>query len=77
MGIFTKGGALADSAQKEGLQKIWIQASKYLDDTFPGFREVNKDIEVANALGKAIGLKEAQDSVRNLLTFTNLGMGGL
>lgn len=77
MGIFTKGGALADSAQKEGLQKIWIQASKYLDDTFPWFREVNKDIEVANALGKAIWLKEAQDSVRNLLTFTNLGMGGL
>lgn len=77
MGIFTKGGALADSAQKEGLQKIWINSSKYLDETFPWFREINKDIEVANALGKAIGLKEAQDSVRNLLTFTNLGMGGL
>ncbi len=77
MGIFTKSGALADSAQKEGLQKIWIQASKYLDDTFPWFREINKDIEVANALGKAIWLKEAQDSVRNLLTLTNLWMGGI
>lgn len=77
MGIFTKWGALADSAQKEWLQKIWINSSKYLDETFPWFRELNKDIEVANALWKAIGLKEAQDSVRNLLTLTNLGMGWL
>lgn len=27
-------------------------------------------------MGKAMGLKEAQDNVRQLMTLTNLGMGG-
>jgi len=73
MGIFTKSGALADSAQKEGLQRIWIEASKYLDEAFPWFRSINKDIEVAMALRKAIGLKEAQDLARKYWNLVNLG----
>lgn len=77
MQIFTKLWDFADSASKEWLQKVWVDISKYLDNAFPWFRNVNKDIEVAMALSKAIGLKEAQDSVKNLLTFTNLWMGGL
>lgn len=76
MGIFTKGGELADTATKEGLQKIWIDASKLLDESLPWFRSLNKDIEVSNAMSKAMGLKEAQDSVRQLMTLTNLGAGG-
>lgn len=75
MGIFTKGGELADTATKEWLQKIWIDASKLLDESLPWFRVLNKDIEVSNAMGKAMGLKEAQDSVRQLMTLTNLGAG--
>lgn len=35
MGIFTNGGELADIATKEGLQKIWIDASKLLDESLP------------------------------------------
>ena len=73
MGIFTKGGELADTATKEGLQKIWIDASRLLDDSLPWFRALNKDIEVSHAMWKAMGLKEAQDSVRQLMTLTNLG----
>jgi len=76
MGIFTKGGELADTATKEGLQKIWIDASRLLDDSLPWFRALNKDIEVANAMWKAMWLKEAQDSVRQLMTLTNVGAGG-
>lgn len=76
MGIFTKGGELADTATKEGLQKIWIDASKLLDESLPWFRTLNKDIEVSNAMWKAMWLKEAQDSVRQLMTLTNLGAGG-
>lgn len=76
MGIFTKGGELADTATKEGLQKIWIDASKLLDESLPWFRALNKDIEVSHAMWKAMGLKEAQDSVRQLMTLTNLGAGG-
>lgn len=75
MGIFTKGGELADTATKEGLQKVWVKASKLLDDSLPWFRALNKDIEVSNAMGKAMWLKEAQDSVRQLMTLTNLGAG--
>lgn len=75
MGIFTKGWELADTATKEWLQKIWIDASKLLDDSLPWFRALNKDIEVSNAMSKAMGLKEAQDSVRQLMTLTNLGAG--
>lgn len=76
MWIFTKGGELADTATKEGLQKIWIDASKLLDESLPWFRALNKDIEVSNAMWKAMWLKEAQDSVRQLMTLTNLGAGG-
>lgn len=75
MGIFTKGGELADTATKEWLQKIWIDASKLLDESLPWFRALNKDIEVSNAMWKAMWLKEAQDSVRQLMTLTNLGAG--
>ena len=75
MGIFTKGGELADTATKEGLQKIWIDASRLLDDSLPWFRALNKDIEVSHAMWKAMGLKEAQDSVRQLMTLTNIGAG--
>ncbi len=75
MGIFTKGGELADTATKEWLQKIWIDASKLLDESLPWFRALNKDIEVSNAMGKAMWLKEAQDSVRQLMILTNLGAG--
>lgn len=75
MGIFTKGGELADTATKEWLQKIWIDASKLLDDSLPWFRALNKDIEVAHAMWSAMWLKEAQDSVRQLMTLTNLGAG--
>lgn len=75
MGIFTKGGELADTATKEGLQKIWIDASKLLDESLPWFRALNKDIEVSHAMWKAMWLKEAQDSVRQLMTLTNLGAG--
>jgi len=76
MGIFTKGWELADTATKEWLQKIWIDASKLLDESLPWFRALNKDIEVSNAMWKAMWLKEAQDSVRQLMTLTNLGAGG-
>lgn len=76
IGIFTKGGELADTATKEGLQKVWVQASKLLDESLPWFRVLNKDIEVSNAMSKAMGLKEAQDSVRQLMTLSNLGAGG-
>lgn len=41
---------MVDEGSKRGLQKIWIDASKYLDETYPGFRSLNKDIEVAMAL---------------------------
>ncbi len=75
MGIFTNGGELADTATKEGLQKIWIDASKLLDESLPWFRALNKDIEVSHAMWKAMWLKEAQDSVRQLMTLTNLGAG--
>lgn len=75
MGIFTKWGELSDTATKEWLQKVWVQASKLLDESLPWFRALNKDIEVSNAMGKAMGLKEAQDSVRQLMTLTNLGAG--
>lgn len=75
MGIFTKGWELADTATKEWLQKIWIDASKLLDDSLPWFRALNKDIEVAHAMWSAMGLKEAQDSVRQLMTLTNIGAG--
>ena len=75
MGIFTKWGELSDTATKEWLQKVWVQASKLLDESLPWFRTLNKDIEVSNAMGKAMGLKEAQDSVRQLMTLTNLGAG--
>lgn len=77
MGIFTKGWELADTATKEWLQKIWIDASKLLDESLPWFRALNKDIEVSNAMSKAMWLKEAQDSVRQLMTLTNLGTGGV
>lgn len=76
MGIFTKGGELADTATKEWLQKIWVDASKLLDESLPWFRALNKDIEVSHAMWKAMWLKEAQDSVRQLMTLTNLGAGG-
>jgi len=75
MGIFTKWGELSDTATKEWLQKVWVQASKLLDESLPWFRALNKDIEVSHAMGKAMGLKEAQDSVRQLMTLTNLGAG--
>lgn len=75
MGIFTKGWELADTATKEWLQKVWINASKLLDESLPWFRNLNKDIEVSHAIGKAMWLKEAQDSVRQLMTLTNLGAG--
>ncbi len=77
MQIFTKLWDFADSASKEWLQKVWVNVSKYLDNAFPWFRATNKDIEVAIAMSKAIWLKEAQDSVKNLITFTNLWMGWL
>lgn len=76
MGIFNKSGELADSATKEWLQKIWINTSKYLDNLIPWYRKVNKDIEVAQALAKAIWLKEAQDSARQILSLTNIMSGG-
>lgn len=75
MGIFTKWGELSDTATKEWLQKVWVQASKLLDESLPWFRVLNKDIEVSNAMGNAMGLKEAQDSVRQLMTLTNIGAG--
>ena len=74
MQIFTKLWDFADSASKEWLQNVWVNVSKYLDKSFPWFRNYNKDIEVAMALSKAISLKEWQDSVRQLLTYTNLWM---
>ena len=77
MGIFTKGGELADSATKEWLQRVWVKASKLLDESLPGFRTLNKDIEVSNAMKNAMWLKEAQDSVRQLMTLTNAWMGGI
>lgn len=75
MGIFTKGWELADTATKEWLQKIWVDASKLLDKSLPWFRNLNKDIEVAHAMWTAMWLKEAQDSVRQLMTLTNIGAG--
>lgn len=75
MGIFTKGGALADSAQKEWLQKVWIEVSKFMDKNFKWFRELNKDIEVASALKDAIALKQAQADASKILTMTNLWTG--
>lgn len=76
MGIFTKWGALADSAQKEWLQRVWINVSKFMDKNFKWFRELNKDIEVATALKDAIGLKQAQQEASKILTMTNLWTGG-
>lgn len=71
MGIFTKGGELADSATKEGLQRVWVKASKLLDDSLPWFRALNKDIEVSHAMWKAMGLKESQDFARQQFTMMN------
>lgn len=76
MWIFTKWGALADSAQKEWLQRVWINVSKFMDKNFKWFRELNKDIEVATALKDAIGLKQAQQEASKILTMTNLWTGG-
>lgn len=77
-GIFKKTGEMVDEGSKRGLQKIWIDASKYLDEAYPGFRSLNKDIEVAMALWQAIGLKEAQDLARKYWNLVNLwaGAGG-
>lgn len=72
MGIFTKGGELSDTATKEWLQKVWVQASKLLDDSLPWFRSLNKDIEVSHAMWRAIWLKEAQNSVWQLMTLANV-----
>jgi hypothetical protein len=76
MQIFTKLWDFADSATKEWLQKTWVNISKYLDNAFPWFRVTNKDIEVATALSKAIGLKQAQADASKLVTMTNLWTGG-
>lgn len=77
-GIFKKTGEMVDEGSKRWLQKIWIDASKYLDEAYPWFRSLNKDIEVAMALWQAIGLKEAQDLARKYWNLINLwaGAGG-
>lgn len=77
MGIFRKTGEMSDSIAKDWLQKIWIDASKFIDNTLPWFRAINKDIEVAMALKKAIWLKEAQDAARQLMTLPSVGMSGI
>lgn len=77
MWIFTKWWELEDTATKEWLQNVWVNASKMLDETLPWFRNLNKDIEVAHAMKKAIWLKEAQGSVGQLMTYTNVSLGGL
>lgn len=77
MQIFTKLWDFADSASKEWLQNVWMNVSKYLDKTFPWFRATNKDIEVATALSKAIGLKQAQTQASKILNMTNLWTGGI
>lgn len=71
MGIFSKTWEMVDTATKEWLQKVWINASKFLDETLPWFRSLNKDIEVANAMKDAIWLKEAQDFARQHITLVN------
>ena len=71
MGIFAKSWEMTDNATKEWLQKVWVNASKFLDETLPWFRALNKDIEVAQAMKKAMGLKEAQDFARQHITFMN------
>jgi len=73
-GIFRETGDLAQDASKKGLQNVWKEASAFLDEKIPGFRQVNKDIEVSMALNDAMLSKEV--SKQTLQTLAYLGLGG-
>jgi len=80
-GLFTKQGTMKELANKEGWQKVWIDASKWVDDKLPWIRAVNKDIEVGIALSQAIAKKEATNAARQIASYlwfsgiTGVGVG--
>lgn len=68
--IFTKQWTQKDLQSLEWLQNVWRDTSKFIEETKPWFRALNKDVEVWIALWNAISKKEASDLTRQMLAYT-------
>lgn len=73
--LFTKQGTMKEVASKEWWQKVWVDASKWMENKLPWIRAVNKDIEVWIAQAQAIAKKEATNAAKQIASY--LGFSGL
>ena len=67
--IFNKQGTMKELASKSGWQNVWKDTSQFIEKKAPGFRNVNKDIEVWIAIDKAMLKKETAEQTKQMLAY--------
>lgn len=60
---------MKEVAAKEGWQNVWKDTSQFIESKAPGFRAINKNMEVGIAIDKALLKKETAEQTKQMLAY--------